>query len=829
MSQTFIHPFESLDEHSADRVGGKGMNLGLLTRAGLPVPPGFCISTGAYLAALSRGLPLRSDDALRQQILTAYHAMGSPIVAVRSSATMEDGAAASFAGQQETILGVHGDEELIDAILRCWKSLHTERAIAYRRKQGIDDSLVTMAVVVQQLVESEVSGVLFTRDPLDPAGQRMMIEAAPGLGESVVAGSVMPDRFHTDRHSGKVLDQQIHSQATMHTKDGLRDIAPELRDKPCLTPEQLTELTHIGLKIEKFYGESRDVEWAWADGRVYILQARPITTAMASDVEAFRQTEIARLTARAENRGTIWAKYNLAEVLPHPTPMTWSIVRRFMSGKGGFGLMYRELGFDPDPALDEEGFIDLICGRPYVNLSREPMLFFRDFPYGYDFAKLKANPTLAIYPTPTADRRRATWRTWLRLPVIFVKMWLAGRRMKRRPAKHADHLRNEIFPKFVEQVKTARLIDLEKLSSQQLVDFVHEWIQRTLIDFAAQSLQPSMFAATALADVEAALEPILGKESARGEAQALMIGVRPDDDSDLAHALQALATARMTRERFLELFGHRGRSEMELASPRWSEDPSSLPAANIDASGSKLPVASDAPDRWPLLAEALMLDTGERKKLKHSIDRARTYLALRESSKHYLIMGMAMIRSALVELDRRFVLNEGIFHLEIEELPALIAGRDIADLKKRIESRRKSRKIAMSIEVPPVIFSDDLEAIGRAAQVVSAAEMKGTPVSFGVYEGQALVLAEPVPAESVAEGFVLVCSSTDPAWVPLFLKARALVMETGGVLSHGAIVAREFGIPAVAGISDVHRRLKSGQRIRVDGTTGLVHLFEEAK
>ena len=824
MSQTFIHPFDSLDENSADHVGGKGMNLGLLTRAGLPVPPGFCINTSAYRAAVSRGLPLRTDDALRQQILTAYHALGSPIVAVRSSATMEDGATASFAGQQETILGVHGDEALIDAVLRCWKSLHTERAIAYRRKQGIDDSLVAMAVVVQQLIESEVSGVLFTRDPLDSSGQRMMIEAAPGLGESVVSGSVMPDRFHTDRHTGKVLEQQVHSQATMHTKHGLRDIAPELRDKPCMTADQLGELTHIALKIEEFYGESRDVEWAWANGQVYILQARPITTTTASDVEAFRQTEIARLTARAEKRGTIWAKYNLAEVLPHPTPMTWSIVRRFMSGKGGFGLMYRELGFDPDPLLDEEGFIDLICGQPYVNLSREPMLFFRDFPYGYDFAKLKANPSLAIYPTPTADRRRATVRTWLRLPVIFVKMWLAGRRMKQRAAKHADHLRHVIYPKFVEHVNAARQIDLKKRSSAQLVDFVHEWMHRTLVDFAAQSLQPTMFAATALADVEAALEPILGKESARGEAQALMIGVRPDGDSNLAHALQSLAAGRMTRERFLELFGHRGRSEMELASPRWSEDPSSLPAMNVDATGSPLPVPSSS-DRWPLLAEALMFDNGERKKLKQSIDRARTYLALRESSKHYLIMGIALIRSALVELDHRFGLKDGIFHLEVEELPALIAGGDIADLKKRIESRRKSRRIAKGLAVPPVIFSDDLQAIGRAVKVVSAAQMKGTPVSFGVFEGEALVLAEPIPAESVAEGFVLVCPSTDPAWVPLFLKAKGLVMETGGVLSHGAIVAREFGIPAVAGIADVHRKLKSGQRIRVDGTTGVVHVF----
>lgn len=833
---TFIHPFESLDQHSADLVGGKGMNLGLLTRAGLPVPPGFCIDTNAYHAALAQGLPLRLPPDLQSQIRSAYQTLGSPIVAVRSSATMEDGSAASFAGQQETILGVRGDDALLDAILRCWRSLHTERSVAYRRKQGINDSLVAMAVVVQQLVESEVSGVLFTRDPLDPTGQRMMIEAAPGLGESVVSGAVMPDRFHTDRHTGAVLDQEIHSQATMHTKDGVREIALELRSQPCMSAAQLAELTRIGLLIEDYYKESRDVEWAWANGRIYILQARPITTTAASDVEAVKRSEIARLAARADQRGTIWAKYNLAEVLPEPTPMTWSIVRRFMSGKGGFGLMYRELGFDPDPALDDEGFIDLVCGRPYVNLSREPMLFFRDFPYGYDFAKLKADPALAIYPTPAADRKRATLRTWLRLPVIFAKMWLAGRRMKSRAKRQADDLRDRIYPRFAARVDEAKKQDLIALLPKQLVERVHEWIGHTLVDFAAQSLQPAMFAATALADIEAALEPILGKDGARGEAQALMIGVRPPESADLAHALQALAAGMTTRQDFLARFGHRGRSEMELAAPRWREDESTLPSNSPPAqgaaeggAGTKAALSashSNTEDRWPLLADALMLDAGERKKLEKSLHQARTYLSLREASKNYLIMGMGVIRAALMELDRRFDLRGGIFFLELDELRDLVVGDQQAQLVKRIEERRKHRKLALGIHVSPVIFSDDLEAIGRPLKVTGAAEMKGTPVSFGVYEGEALVLDEPVPSDSVVEGFVLVCPSTDPAWVPLFLKAKALVMETGGVLSHGAIVAREFGIPAVAGIADVHRRLRSGQKLRVDGTTGVVHVFE---
>jgi len=875
-----IYTFDSLGNDTAELVGGKGLNLGLMTRAGLPVPPGFCISSAAYRAALQCGSPLRISDALRDDILAAYRhlsASAAALVAVRSSATMEDGAEASFAGQQETILGVRGDEQLINAVLRCWRSLHTERAVAYRRKQKLDDAAIAMAVVVQQLVESEVSGVLFTHDPLDPHGKRMLIEAAPGLGESVVSGSVMPDRFHTDRDSGLVLDQEIHSQATMHTADGVREIAAELRSKACLKAEQLAELTRIGREIEAYYGEARDVEWAWANGRVYVLQARPITVAGASDVERVKQEEMTWLGARAERRGTVWAKYNLAEVLPEPTPMTWSIVRRFMSGSGGFGRMYRELGFDPDPELNDEGFIDLVCGRPYVNLSREPMLYFRDFPYGYDFAKLKADPSLAMYPTPAADRRRATRRTWLRLPAIFFRMWLAGRKMKRRAATHADRLRGEVYPAFVAQVKAARQQNLASLTPRQLVDFIHEWTRRTLVEFASESLQPSMFAATALADIEESLAPVLGPQVARGEAQALLSGVHPDAECDLPHALQAFSTGRMTRHQFLDLFGHRGPHEMELASPRWSEDDSTLPSYSppsqggagggsgtrtteapmpsstsntpgaspspgsadladlslgergAEGTGSGLPVVSNQalPDRWPLLADALLLDSGQRKQIEKSLNRARTYLALREASKHYLIMGMALMRTALVELDRRFKLNDGIFHLDLGELPRLIAGDSVGELKKLVDERRKRRRLALSIHVPPVLFSDDLAAIGRPVKVEGAAELKGTPVSFGVYEGDAMVLTEPVPADSVREGFVLVCPSTDPAWVPLFLKARGLVMETGGVLSHGAIVAREFGIPAVAGISEATHRLRTGQRLRVDGTTGIVHVYEK--
>lgn len=828
-SGALIRTFAELDETSEPLVGGKGMNLALLTHAGLPVPPGFCITSDAYREAVTCGLPLRSCDQLSKEIRDAYQALGSPIVAVRSSATMEDGEVASFAGQQETILGVQGEAPLIAAVLRCWQSLFTERAIAYRKKQNIADDMVAMAVVVQTLVDAEMAGVLFTRDPLDVTGQRMMIEAAWGLGESVVSGEVMPDRFHTDRNTGHLLEKEIHTQRTMHTRDGVREVEISKRDQPCLNAEQLVELTRLGKQIEEYYGQPRDIEWAWADGRAYILQARPITAITASEIEAVKQTEIARISAMTHRGGTIWARYNLSEVLPTPTPMSWSIVQQLVSGSGGFGTMYRALGFDPDPLLNERGFIDLIAGRPYVNLSLEPKLYFRDFPYAHDFARIKANPSLAMYPTPTAHAKAATSRTWWRLPAIFLRMWLAGRRMKRCAASQAARLESEIYPTFKAKVLAARSTDLMKLSTAKVIEFIHQWIDLALVKFASQSLQPSMFAATAMQEIKEILAPMLGEEGAAAEAQALMIGVHPPADCDLPDGLQSLADRTLSRQDFMERFGHRGPDEMELASPRWSEDAMALPASSATKEATHAQSRIQIADRLPLLAEALMLDRGEQRKLERSVATARKYLSLREASKHYLIMGLSLIRGALLELGRRTNLGDGVFFLELSELDVLASSDASALLGERIAQRQRHRRIALMLAVPPVIFSDDLDAIGRPMVLDGAADLKGTPVSFGMYEGECLVLEKPVAADSVGEGFVLVCPSTDPAWVPLFLKAKALIMESGGVLSHGAIVAREFGIPAVAGIADVHRRLRTGDRVRVDGTSGAVQIVSSAK
>ncbi len=819
-----IRTFDQIDKADAAAVGGKGLSLGLLAAAGLPVPPGFCVASSAHRRL--RGKSPAADAALAEQLRDAYRRLGGGAVAVRSSATAEDGAVVSFAGQQETFLGVRGEDDVLDAVGRCWESLDSERAVAYRRKQGVDEQGLAMAVVVQRLVPSEVSGVLFTKDPLDRSGRSMLVEASWGLGESVVSGRVTPDRFHLDRQTGAVIDRHINTKPTELTPDGLRPVPTEKQDQPCLSDAQLAELAELGRKVEAFYGDARDVEWAWAEGKFWLLQARPITTGGAAEHEQVRAEEVAALRERARPEGTVWARFNLAEVLPEPTPMTWAIVKKFMSGRGGFGLLYQDLGYQPDPKLADDGAYDLICGRPYCNLSREPLFYARGQPLEHDFAALKAAPHLAVsYPQPKLNRKKLPWYSWLLAPVDFVNSMKFETSLQNWSRTFAERLRQQIIPAFVADTEQAAARDLSGLSPTELLAELDRWVQKTLVDFARESLKPTVLAASSLGKLEWMLTGSLGPERAKAAIGELALGVRPDPEADLPRTVQDLAAGRMPRELFLQRFGHRGNQEMELSQPRWREDHAALDRLVGKAGSSHAAVtAHDAPplkETWEKIAAEAKLQRWQRVPLEGELQAAHTYLGLRETGKHYLMRGYALIRRALVELDRRFRLNGGVFYLTPEELPRLVGGEDLSGV---IAQRRRRRAVALSLEVPQVLFSDDLDAIGRPIEVAGADVLHGVPLSAGVTEAPALVLETP-GGEVPDEPYVLVCPSTDPAWVPLFVHAKGLVMETGGVLSHGAIVAREFGLPAVAGIPDVHRRLRTGQRLRVDGGGGSVSVL----
>ncbi|ODT61214.1 hypothetical protein ABS71_17005 [bacterium SCN 62-11] len=689
---------------AAPEAGGKAYQLGRLLRAGEKVPDGFCLLAGAEARAA----------------LAVWD--GRPL-AVRSSAAREDGAVRSFAGQFCTLLGVSDEAALLSAI------------------EQVRGSIGDGAVLLQPMLPARVAGVYFTSDPTAVGAAR--VEATPGLGDELVSGRVRPSAWRVAASGATLVD-----------------------GPGCLSEQELARLRAAAERAQAVLGGELDLEFAFTeDDEPWILQARPITT-QAAALAQLEVQERERLRELAEPRGTVWSRYSVAETLPHPTPMTWAVVDRMLSLRGAYGKLYRDLGYDPDPALGTRGVADLICGRPYINLSREPRLYFQDFPFAYGLARLKADPRLASYPTPEVDLQAARPGFWSRLPGTLWKMFRAQSRLGKLRRDFGSELRARIAPAFLSQIRTLAGQDLQRLEVSALRERLEQLLCLVIDDFAGDTLKASAFAHLV----------------SQGRPPS---NPRLEEDTDLA----GLMRAGLPLEELLARIGHRGNGEMELANPRWKEIPEQLRAE----------VRRVAPSAAPSRSQ---------ERPEHE------WLRLRELGRHWLMFGWAEIRRNLLALDRALGLEGGIFWLTPEELGA-------PDLDV-IASRRREHRLLQSIACPPVLFSDDLEAIGRAEAepATGGRQEQGTPLSWGVVEGRALVVERPEQVPDGESDYILVCPSTDPAYTAAMSRACGLVVETGGVLSHGAIVARELGLPAVANLSIA--LFRKGQRLRVDGQKGSV-------
>ena len=841
----FIKHFSEIDETDLPHVGGKGLNLGKLTRAEFQVPQGFCVTTDAYRFSV-QDLSEQNASAIKELVLsrelvaeirTAREQLQTRTVAVRSSATAEDLEEASFAGQQDTFLNVTSDE-LLDALKACWASLWSERAITYRQTQGIDDEGLAMAVVIQEMCDADVSGVLFTVSPFN--ADVSIVESNWGLGESVVSGAITPDSFHVSRETGEVVERNIAVKREMVTATGVSEVASAQQDVSSLTDTQLKKLTQLGMQVEAHYGQPMDIEWALADGQFVLLQARHVTVrdtaskASKETVEELRQEEIQILEARAEPHGTVWCHHNLAEVLPTPLPMTWGIMKTFMSGAGGLGKAYRGLGFYPSGRLDDEGILDLICGRVYVNLNREAELHFEGFPFAHDFAALKRNPQQAMYAQAQTDITRSNASFWLKLPLHIVRMSKAEMRLRQCRSDFDRLLTEEVFPTFQAEVEAERDILYSDLSDAELVAKFQTWRAKTLNDFAPKALTATLLAGFSLQRLEAGLQKCLDETAAKMLASRLISGLSGNLTVETNEKLQQVATGELTLTDFLKDYGHRAVDEFELAQPRWREDATYLEqiVASFRQEGPQMPESDqhfarrveqrEAAEKE--LAAILRDKAGLRKQIESELDFTRRYMPFRETAKFYLMLGYEQIRRALLELDRRYQLDGGIFYLMPDELPQLVSGKTFDEV---IATRKTRRELMLQIEVPDVIFSDALENIGAPIATDAAEIYTGVGVSTGVATGKARVLLNPADVRPSDRDYILVCPSTDPAWTPLFLHAAGLVMERGGVLSHGAVVAREYGVPAVANIPNATQHIADGQMLQVDGNQGTVSIFPD--
>jgi pyruvate,water dikinase len=794
------------------RVGGKAANLGRLLRAGFQVPDGFVVTTaGAFR---------KDSEALRREIEQAYEAMGAPPVAVRSSATVEDQAEASLAGQFETILDVRGLESLLSAVRRCWEAGSSDRVGAYLRRKGIDPASALMAIVVQRLVPAEVAGVLFTANPRTGSRDELLIEASWGLGESVVSGLVQPDTYVLDRHTGELKGSRI-SDKRLRVGDrdsGPQPVAPEDRTRPCLDAQGLAKLWDLGARVAAHYSLPQDLEWAIHEGKLHLLQARPITTLEGAD-------ELSRLItgtrerlagAKAAGHGD-WVRHNLSETLPHPTPLTWSVIRRFMSGAGGIGALYRSVGFEPSEQVVRDGFLDLVAGRITMDLSRAPEMFFEKFPFRYDPELLRTEPDAAQGPpTVPAGTLGERWRVGRRLSAIERDLYARAR----------DYdvdlvLEAEVIPPYVRWVAGEKGCDLAALSNDE---WVQRWVSResrVLDEFGPKSLLPGLIASMAVGRLRALLADQLWDDDPGEVLNMILGGGEADRTVLMAQGLHEVARGTRSLEEWLTEYGHRAPGEFDLAEPRWWERPDEarIWARQLEGNRSPLDRREKEALQCDLRAGVLLgkLARSARREFQELLSLARRHLRAREEGKHALLLGYDLLRDLAREAGRRLGLGADVFLLSLEELQkALKTGNVSAPL---IEERRKQRAVEGRIQPPFLITEESLKSWGGESRKQDSATLAAFAVSGGSASGPARVVLSATQAGDLGKGYVLVCPSTDPSWTPLFMNAVALVLERGGSLSHGAVVARELGLPAII-LEGATEILTPGERVTVDGWSG---------
>ncbi len=880
MSDSWVVAFADIGPDDLPRVGGKGLNLGAMTRDGAPVPPGFCVTTEAF-ELFVQAVPgfaermvavdgLDADDvagvregaaAIREAMTTTAMPpeLGAAISAafgeldrgegwaVRSSATLEDLPEASFAGQQDTYLNVRGVDPLLDAVRRCWASLFTDRAVLYRRKNGFGSAGARLSVVVQRMVASQVSGILFTADPITGHRKVASIDASYGLGEALVSGLVDADNFRFDRRSRTVIEQRLGAKAIeiVALPEGgteQRDVGAERASKPSLDPATIERLVALAEAIEARRGAPQDIEWCLQDGELYIVQTRAITTlfpAPKPSAEGLR----------------IYASFNHIQVMLDPFPPLAFDFARWL------------LPFGKPSADAPSGVLEHVGGRIYADLT--PALLRRVGSRLVPRGLTAIDPVMAELVTSVAARPeferkdgrapgnlrtfalsvgRKTFPSVLGTLLLWSPERIRERTMGRIDRFHADRMAD-----MPQGGDPAALFDDARRRASVLFDFL-------LPNFIGIAM-PGMFAYRQLArlvsgfsseaETEAIVRGLEGSETTEmdlrlgdmadvaREVPALSEALRMDDPGEASAALRgAEGTAAFVDlwDAFIARYGHRGPSEIDLSQPRWGEDPRSLyrtmagmlesePGAHrrrhAELGREAVEVGESLVQRTPWwkrpLARRLL-------RLTHAL------VPLRENGKFAAMAEFGAARRRILAgaelLVERGILaaREDVWFFTFEEL-ASIAAREPGEVRALV-SERRARHERWSALRPPRVLTSDGEAPQRVAAEVGPGELAGFSASTGIYEGVARVVLD--PREEVLEsGEILVAPFTDPGWTPLFVHASALVMEIGGLMTHGSVVAREYGIPAVVGVDDATTRIKSGDRIRVDGDAGRVVLLAE--
>jgi rifampicin phosphotransferase len=802
-------------------------------------------------------------------VTTAYQTLsgGEALpVSVRSSATAEDLPDASFAGQQETSLNVIGIEEVLTAIQRCFASLWTERAIQYRSNLGIPPGSVRLAVVVQRMVQAEVAGVLFTANPLTGKRHQAVIDANPGLGEAVVSGMTNPDHFVVQSISGEIIerrlgDKQVVIQAAPGGGTTKREASPS-SSHACLSGAQIRALAALGEHVEAWYKAPQDIEWALdASGQAFLLQARPITTLF----------PLPALATQSEEELRVYLAFGVQQGTYRPfTPMGLSALQLLTSS------FLTLIGQPPIDPLTGPDFVTEAAGRPFFDvtgalrsaLGRSMLLeAMRDAEIhaAMSFEHLLTDPRLSLRNTS----RRTLGRALFLLLARTRLPWYLGQ------AFFTPRVASKRVQRVVEQIRATPGIDPSADATAHLAAATSLLQRCVRVAFRVSPVMVAGMQSFALA------KRLLGSLASESECQVVLGGspTNPTTQMNLAlwrlaqtiqadpasvHLLRSLSATQLTEEyqrqhlpaplqqglaRFLQEYGQQSVCELDLGVTRWAEDPTYVLALLTDyVVMEQVRERVSAPDaqlaQAEHAAEAMIATLTQRARQKHWLKgqvvslllrRAHALAGFREMTRFVvgLVLGQARARlwsvgEALVHAGR-LTQAEDIFFLSLLEVQRALAG---VDPREQITERRVSFTNELKRRhVPLVLLSDGTEPTAQPEIVQrlvqeAAGTLQGVAASPGTVTAVARVVLDPSHAH-LEPGEILVAPSTDPGWTPLFLKAAGLVMEVGGAMAHGAIVAREYGLPAVVGVTGATTRITTGSRLTINGTTGAIILEPE--
>lgn len=863
---SYVLRFQDLDSTKRSAAGGKGANLGELSRIqGLRVPEGFCVTTEAFerivgatrsmddrLHRLSR---LRADDrgeisALSSEIRSLIEGIAIPddlkaaishhlsslgeqaAYAVRSSATAEDSPTASFAGQHETYLNVIGHDAIFAHIRRCWASLFTDRAVTYRVQNGFDHRSVQLAVVVQKMVFPQAAGILFTADPVTSNRKVSSIDAGFGLGEALVSGLVNADVYRV--RDGQVIDKAIAAKklTICASRDGgtrAVEIEPERRNSQVLTDEQVVRLARMGRTIEAHFGHPQDIEWCLVDDVFHVVQSRPITTLFplpeVNDQDNHVYVSVGHqqmMTDAIKPLGlSFWQ-------LMAPRPM-------YQAGGRLFVDIAQDLASPAKRAMLVE-----VLGKsdPLVRDAMLTILERGDF--------IPSQPSEAQVPGPAAGPTPPNYKAQLDDDPAIVQTLIANSRAS------IEALRHDIQSKSGTALFDFILGDFQKRISESadpqnfgaimtgmnaaawLNDKLWEWLgEKNVADTLSQSAPNNITSEMGLEllDVADAIRPY-------PEVIEYLRHAKNDDFLDGLIALDGGRVAQDAIRAYLDKYGMRCVGEIDITKTRWSEKPATLipiillnirnfepnaghrkfEAGRQEASNKELDV----------LERLMQLPDGEQKaaETKHMISLLRNFIGYREYPKYGIVNRYFAYKQALMKEADRLVQagvireREDVYFLTFEEFREVVRTHQLDDA---LISRRKDAFRLYEKLTPPRVMTSEGEVLnGRfKRENLPPGAIVGLPVSAGVIEGRARVIRNIEDAD-LEEGDILVTAFTDPSWTPLFVSIKGLVTEVGGLMTHGAVIAREYGLPAVVGVENATRLIRDGQRIRVHGTDGYV-------